>query len=179
MDLSEFNCITIVQGEFAVADGPNDLICTLLGSCVATCLFDPGSKIGGMNHFLLPGERSGSGEGIKHGLHAMELLLNALLRAGCSRTNLRAKVFGGAQLLNSKDIGAQNFGFARWFLDNEAIPLVAESVGGKRGRRIRFWPSSGVVHQVFMPGIEMPGSEATEATIASQGPKSGDIDLFG
>ena len=82
---------------------------TILGSCVAACMRDSRAGVGGMNHFLLPGALVGKAEGVERGVHAMELLINALLQAGAKRDRLEAKIFGGARMMkNLSDIGAKN-----------------------------------------------------------------------
>ena len=92
MDLAPTK-VNIVQGEYYMSGDPNLVITTLLGSCIAVCLYDPLAQIGGMNHFLLPGEaeavqRQGSH---RYGVHLMELLINSMLKAGASRNRLAGK----------------------------------------------------------------------------------------
>ena len=91
----------VVQGEFAVTDDPDVMMGTILGSCVSACMRDPVAGVGGMNHFLLPGERETAAEGpqgMRYGVQSMELLLNALYRKGARRERLEVKLFGGAPL---------------------------------------------------------------------------------
>ena len=87
MDIQRIN---IVQGEYHVSGEENLAITTLLGSCVAACINDPVARVGGMNHFLLPGEDSSSPMAARHGVHLMELLINGLLKLGASRGRLDA-----------------------------------------------------------------------------------------
>lgn len=150
--------INIVQGEQRVDRDPNVVLTTILGSCVAACLFDPVAAVGGMNHFLLPGEQPGreianpaaGGSGaMRYGAYSMELLINGLLREGASRQHLRAKLFGGARMLKGlTDVGDSNAAFAERFLQQEGIPVVGGSLRGDRGRRIQFWPVSGRAQQI-------------------------------
>ncbi len=82
---------------------------TILGSCVAACLHDPLAGVGGMNHFLLPGDDNEDPGNLRYGVHAMELLINALLGLGAKRDRIEAKLFGGAHVVhNLADIGARN-----------------------------------------------------------------------
>jgi len=150
----------IGQGEFATGDGSGAAIATILGSCVATCLFDRGAGLGGMNHFLLP---EGGGSAIQpssFGTHAMELLINALIKQGAIRSRLEAKVFGGARMIKGlSDIGARNAEFVRDFLRREGIACVAQSLGGTSARRVEFWPETGRARQRMVaqtPVPEMP-----------------------
>ena len=150
--------INIIQGEFRVSDDPDAVITTLLGSCVAACLYDPVMRVGGMNHFLLPGNEAGSPAVARYGVHLMELLVNGLLKKGASRERLQAKLFGGARTLQALgDIGDANGRFAKQFLEREGIAHVGGSLGGQVGRRVQFWPVSGRARQMFMArGEELP-----------------------
>lgn len=141
------NVIHVIQGEYAVSDDSEAMICTLLGSCVSACICDPFLGVGGLNHFLLP-EGEGATSNLSYGVHAMELLINDLLRRGANRNRLKAKLFGGARMIQSAhDIGAQNAVFAKEFLVAEGIQLTGGSLGGLRARRIEFWPANGKVRQ--------------------------------
>lgn len=148
--------ITLIQGEQHVDSDPAICLTTLLGSCIAACLWDPVTVIGGMNHFLLPGGRSGEveatdGDAMRYGAYAMELLINALLRRGAQRARLRAKLFGGACMMcGLTDIGHLNASFAERFLHDEGIAVVGGSLRGDRGRRIEFWPVSGRARQTLL-----------------------------
>ena len=141
----------VSQGEHAVSDCPQTVITTVLGSCVSTCMWDPEARLGGMNHFLLPGDRVEYLQSRLHGTNAMELLINALLRRGAERTRLRAKLFGGSRMIAGlSNIGQANAAFASEFCRRENIPCISGSLGGDAGRRIRFWPSTGRVRQQLL-----------------------------
>ena len=140
----------VVQGEQATTRDPDVVLTTILGSCVAACLFDPMAGIGGMNHFLLPGDAAAS-TGLRHGVHAMELLVNALLSEGAARGRLQAKLFGGARMLDGlTDVGAQNAAFAEGFLKREGVRLVGSCLRGDQARRVQFWPVSGRARQMLL-----------------------------
>ena len=146
--------VHIVQGEHYVTDDPEVVLTTILGSCVAACLRDPVAGVGGMNHFLLPGgdpSKAGA-DSVRYGVHAMELLVNALLSRGARRERLEAKLFGGARLITGlTDVGAMNATFAEEFLRREGLNHVGGSLRGDAGRRIQYWPVSGRARQVFLP----------------------------
>jgi chemotaxis protein CheD len=149
----------IVQGECKVSSNPNDVIATILGSCIAACIRDPLAVVGGMNHFLLPGDlKSGKNSGSEaYGVHLMEVLLNSLMVQGADRGRLEAKIFGGARMISGlSDIGRKNADFANRFLKHEGIPVLAEDIGGDRGRRIEYWPCSGRVRQIYMAASDVP-----------------------
>jgi len=126
----------IIGGEFAITyDDDNLPISTLLGSCVAVMLYDNANKIKGMNHFLLPSSCA-KGESCRFGLYAMETMLNEMYKLGCRKENIKAKIAGGATILQnfSDNIGERNVMFARNFCRAEGIQIVAESVLGNNGR---------------------------------------------
>ena len=149
--------IILEPGEFYVST-QQEVISTLLGSCVAACLYDPVTNVIGMNHFLLSQRHNQKNNVIitqagRYGVHAMELLINEMLMKGAIKNNLKAKCFGGADVLHTafekKDqcsIGEMNVSFIKTFLNNEKIPLVASSLGGKQGRNIHFMGSDNSVY---------------------------------
>jgi chemotaxis protein CheD len=149
--MNAIETIYVLQGEYQVASRENVVLSTILGSCVAACLRDPTAAVGGMNHFLLPGVGE-SHEGERYGAYLMELLINGLLKKGARRERIEAKLFGGARMLEGlSDIGSQNAAFAKSFLTEEGIRIVAEDFGGSRGRRLEFFPLSGRARQILLP----------------------------
>ena len=126
----------------------NHEVTTILGSCVAVCLWDTGAKIGGINHYLLP---SFAGDGVasaRFGDTSIRELLSTLIAMGCDRRRFQAKLFGGACVLEAfrvrkNHLGAQNVRTARELLAAEAIPVVGEDVGGDRGRKLIFTTGDG------------------------------------
>jgi len=172
--------IHVVQGEYNFSDDPNVTLSTVLGSCVAACIRDPVANIGGMNHFLLPGGREHESDSVMYGVQAMELLINALMKCGCKKNRLEAKLFGGARMMEGlSDIGAQNSEFARAFLAKERISCISESLGGIRARRIRFWPVSGRARQLLLSARD---TSLVEAPVSNAPPpeaeNGGDAELF-
>ncbi|CAN7642867.1 chemotaxis protein CheD [Phenylobacterium sp. LjRoot225] len=179
---AEGDVIHIVQGEQHVSEDPNLCIATLLGSCVAACLRDPVANVGGMNHFLLPGSDNprGEAENIGIGVHAMELLVNALLAHGARRERIEAKLFGGGRVVAGLTaVGEKNAQFAEDFLRREGIQHVGGSLRGDAGRRLQYWPVSGRARQVFMASTapELLAREI-KPVIAPRAEDSGELDLF-
>jgi chemotaxis protein CheD len=171
--------ILVVQGEYVVTDDPTAVLVTLLGSCVAACMRDPVAGIGGLNHFLLPGDDNRSDQ-MRHGVHAMELLVNGLLARGARRDRLEAKLFGGARMVTGlTDVGRQNALFAERFLQRESIPVVNSSLGGDQARRIQFWPVSGRVRHLFVEKQANAVFEAERRRPAPVAPvNDGAVELF-
>jgi len=150
--------VNLMPGEYYATAQPA-LLRTLLGSCVAACLYDPVKGVIGMNHFLLSNRRYARNipavlsEAGRYGIHAMELLINEMLKLGARRENLHAKAFGGGSiylLTEARDnffcVGDVNSRFIREFLKNDGIPLVAEDLGGEAARVIHFLNDDYSVH---------------------------------
>lgn len=144
----EYKLVIIHPGEYYASASPIQ-IKTLLGSCVAACLYDPINGVAGMNHFLLSQPKykdrkimlTDSG---RYGIQAMELLINDMIKKGARKKNINAKVFGGANVLNFGEeailnIGEINTRFILDFLESEHIPLIAQSLGGAQGRIVHFF----------------------------------------
>lgn len=144
--------VMLRAGEYYVSL-KGEVLYTLLGSCVATCLFDQERKIGGMNHFLLPGmvhpDEIFTSEVGRYGMYAMELLIGELIKNGARRERLEAKVFGGGNVLKFRssdgDITGSNVRFATKFLELEGIAPKSQDVGGNKGRKILFFSDSAKV----------------------------------
>ena len=136
-----------------VSNSPS-VVTTILGSCVAVCLYDPILKIGGINHYMLP---LWNGEGLaspKYGNIAIEKLVEKMYQQGSKKTNLVAKVFGGGEVIDTTikqfNIGERNIKIAKEMLEMYNIPIVAQSVGGKFGRKIQYTTNTGEVKHKFI-----------------------------
>jgi chemotaxis protein CheD len=137
--------IYLHPGRLAVSERP-EVVLTILGSCVAVCVWDVRRRIGGMSHFLLP-YRTSDGTPRVAGAAVSQLIAD-LIALGCARGNLRAKLVGGANVLcnrgsSGSTLGEKNFALARELLGEEGVPILAEHVGGNRGRRLVFETSTG------------------------------------
>ena len=147
----------IIVGEVKASWEPVK-VTTLLGSCVAVCLFDPKTHVGGMNHFMLPSSTTADGSSATYGIHAMELLINEIMKLGGDRRRLVAKVFGGGDVLGNRissnsavSVGEQNIAFALKFLETDSIPVVAKDIGGMVGRQVQFMTHTG---QAFVRPVQ-------------------------
>ncbi|MBZ4676706.1 MAG: chemotaxis protein CheD [Anaerophaga sp.] len=127
---------------------------TILGSCVAICLWDPVTKIGGINHYMLPTWNGNDLASPKYGNIAIDKLLERMVHLGAKRENLQAKIFGGGELIesgaNGTLIGERNIRVARLILEEKKIPVVASSTGGRKGRKILFFTDTGEVRHKFL-----------------------------
>jgi len=147
----QVDAVKILPGQYYASKGEGS-IATVLGSCVSTCLWDSAARIGGMNHFMLPGDALSSTSpwavSARSGVYAMEVLINEMLHLGADRKRLVAKAFGGARVLQgfgTLDVGARNSEFVLNFLKEEGIPLVAKDLMGVSPRKLHFFPATGKV----------------------------------
>jgi chemotaxis protein CheD len=136
-------------GEFYIGVKPTE-VSTILGSCVAVCLYDKVEMIGGMNHYLVPLWNGNGLQSPKYGDVAIHRLVEGMLNIGCNLNNIEAKIFGGANVIDmvSKEnmmVGRKNIIIAQEVLDEYKIPIVAKDVGGVRGRRILLQTESGKI----------------------------------
>jgi chemotaxis protein CheD len=184
-----FDCdaAKILPGEYYFT--PKDmLIVTVLGSCVAACIRDRVSGIGGMNHFMLP---DGGGDAdspvsasMRYGTYAMEVLINDLLKAGARRENLEAKVFGGGAVLRgftAINVGERNAKFVRNYLQNENIKVTAEDLNDIHPRKVYFFPRTGKVlvkKLKQMNNNTLVNREQDYANRLQTKPVGGDVELF-
>ena len=152
-------------GEVAASKSPA-VIDTLLGSCVAVCMYDPVLRGGSMNHILLPKCRVGD-ESPRCGIHAMELLINELMKLGGDRRRFVAKAFGGGNVLGSlkmPSVGEWNAKFVRELLALEGIPLVAERMGGNHAVHLYFRTDTGKATVHTVDGSSLPKIIAAEGS---------------
>lgn len=179
--------VKILPGEYYVTTG-DKMIVTVLGSCIAVCLRDKYTGVGGMNHFLLPNDGSNDTglltESARYGIYAMELLINHLLKMGANRTRFEAKVFGGGNVLRGmtvNNVGQRNAEFVLDYLQVEQIPVVARDLLGEFPRKVYFFPDTG---QVLVKKIKtlhnstISDRESEYRMRVKFTPKSGDVELF-
>ena len=187
---ARFNSVAVkvLPGEYFVHD-QDILITTTLGSCIAACLYDRQHCIGGMNHFLLPDEFVGSAPGERsshagrYGSHAMELLINELVKRGATRATMEAKVFGGAAVvsgLNSINVSERNTQFVLDYLRTERITVVSKDVQGIHARKLCFMPASGraMVKRLASTNTEALAQLELAAARAAALSISGSVDIF-
>ncbi|WP_432450269.1 chemotaxis protein CheD [Aliiroseovarius marinus] len=164
------NRVYISQGEYRVSGDPSTVIATLLGSCVSACMWDPEQRVGGMNHVLFVDDNENGAEIMGHAVNGMELLINGLVNLGADRRNLRAKVFGGASMIEGLSVaGQRNAEFILDFLDREGIQYLGGDTGGVKARRLEFFPTSGNARQKLVSDAlptetvkPLPGKDSVE-----------------
>jgi chemotaxis protein CheD len=177
----------ILPGEYFFT-GKDMLIVTVLGSCVAACIRDRVSGVGGMNHFMLPDGGSDTDSPVsasmRYGTYAMEVLINDLLKAGAKRENLEAKVFGGGKVLRgfvAMNVGERNSQFVVEYLKAENIRLVAEDLNDIHPRKVYFFPRTGKVLVRKLKQLNnntLVNRDQDYASRLQTSKVSGDVELF-
>jgi chemotaxis protein CheD len=179
------DAVKILPGQYHAAR--KGMITTVLGSCVSTCLWDPVERIGGMNHFMLPGDTASPGSpwaaSARLGVYAMEVVINDMIRLGADRRRLVAKVFGGARLLagfDRLDVGAKNSEFVLEFLRVEGVRVLAQDLLDVYPRKVHFFVDTGVVQvkRLAMTPSEPVERREREYLKRLDGGRSGDIEIF-
>jgi chemotaxis protein CheD len=167
--------ITVMQGQAVVSGDPRVELSTVLGSCVALCLYDPDRRLGGMNHFLLAEPPAGGTVDEYYGTYLMELLINQMLEKGARRARLKAHLYGGANVNRTMmHIGTANADFAREFVQREGIDLVRQALGGGNARRVDFRPALGQVRCRSVQDRHAPPVQP----IPRPAKATGDVELF-
>ncbi|MCX6077505.1 MAG: chemotaxis protein CheD [Campylobacterales bacterium] len=136
-------------GEFYIGVRPTE-ISTILGSCVSVCIYDKAEMIGGMNHYLVPLWNGNGLQSPKYGNIAIHRLVEGMLNIGCKLNNMEAKIFGGANVIDTiaqenMMVGRKNIIIAKEILNEYKIPIIAQDVGGGQGRRILMVSDSGKI----------------------------------
>jgi chemotaxis protein CheD len=179
--------VKLFPGEYYVTRRTDEVLVTVLGSCVSACIRDPHVGIAGMNHFMLPQNESGSwgkdAQSTRFGNFAMEKLINELIKAGCARERLEVKVFGGGNVTDSTNaIGSNNAEFVLRYLDAEGLSCAAQDLGGALPRRIHYFPANGRVVRRLLGTGETTAVAREESDYRNRlraQKSSGDIELFG
>jgi len=187
---SDKHVAKILPGEYYVTVN-DELITTVLGSCVSACIRDPLFGIGGMNHFMLPANKRDNGtqwgndpisSATRYGNFAMEHLINGILTNGGSRKNLEVKIFGGGRIISKMtDIGINNINFVREYIETESLNLIAENVGDIYPRKIMYDPKTGKVKMKKLRSLHNDTIISREDSYLNEivaEPVSGEIDLF-
>lgn len=178
----------ILPGEY-YATGRDMLIVTVLGSCVSACIRDPVLGIGGMNHFMLPhaaGDGSVTVSGsARYGTHAMEILINQLLKMGAQRERFEAKLFGGGNVMRGftvANVGQRNALFAQEYMKMEGIRVVAQDLLDDCPRKVYFFARSGRVLVKRLRSVHnntIVEREQEYQSRLTRAPAGGEVELFG
>ena len=176
----------ILPGQYYVTLH-EEMVVTVLGSCVSACIRDRVFGIGGMNHFMLPNSGdAGCGQPIdeaaRYGAYAMEILINEILKNGGHRQNLEVKITGGGRMLaNMSDIGRRNIDFVRKFLATEGLEVAAEDLGDIYPRKVCYMPATGKLRVKRLRTMHndtiTQREEAYQQDLRKQAPQ-GDVELF-
>jgi chemotaxis protein CheD len=182
-DAEQIEVVKIFSGDWYVTQN-NEMLATILGSCVAACVRDPVAGVGGMNHFLLPGNESTAllSDAARYGVFAMESLINGVLKGGGHRDRLEIKVFGGGNVINnSARIGSKNAAFIRTFLQREGLRIASEDLEGDLPRRVHYWPLTGRVMMRKLrrkDDMTVLDEEKRYQTAIAAKPIDGSVELF-
>lgn len=179
----QYDAVKVLPGEYFVSN--EDLvIMTVLGSCIAACIWDARARVGGMNHFMLPDGDAAEVSG-RYGSFAMELLINEMLKVGARRETMQAKVFGGAQVMagfTSLNVGERNTKFVMDYLATERIPVVSQDVLDIYPRKVCYFPVTGkaLVKRLAHSHPETLAVEERRgnAAVVAKSNAGGSIDLF-
>jgi chemotaxis protein CheD len=177
----------LLPGDYYVTR-EDEVLDTVLGSCVSACIRNPRLKIGGMNHFMLPRPsgtgndtwESLAGRATRYGTASMEQLINRILNAGGARSDLEVKIFGGGKVLSSlSDVGNHNVSFVRDFLRQEGLKVSSEDVGDVCPRHVQYFPLTGRVRVRHLNARQDVGKEEQQYLKGlDKAPVAGEIDLF-
>ncbi|RED54072.1 chemoreceptor glutamine deamidase CheD [Aestuariispira insulae] len=181
--------VKVRPGTHYVTSRQSEVIVTTLGSCISACIRDTAAGIGGMNHFMLPesetGLWGGASAALRYGNHAMEVLINDLLKMGAARNRLEIKLFGGGSVVKSlSDVGERNIKFILRYMKNEHLATAVQHLGGKQARSICYFPDSGRVRMKLLDHSrdnEILADENAFGSKLSERKKSGfgnDAELF-
>jgi chemotaxis protein CheD len=183
--------VKILPGEYYVTRG-DEAVTTVLGSCISACIRDPKLNVGGMNHFMLPEDNSvgpnnwldpAVGLATRYGSHAMESLINDLLKLGATRERLEIKLFGGGRILTGMtDVGERNIGFIKSYVQLEGLRVAAEDMGGTQPRKVIYFPASGRCKLRRLPPVEnriiSHHEQLYRDSLGRQAANGGEVDLF-
>jgi chemotaxis protein CheD len=179
----QYDAVKVLPGEYFVSS-EDIVVMTVLGSCIAACIWDGKARVGGMNHFMLPDGDASDGSG-RYGSYAMELLINEMLKSGARRETMQAKVFGGAQVMagfTSLNVGERNTKFVMEYLATERIPVVSQDVLDIHPRKVCFFPVTGkaLVKRLAHSHPETLAVEERRgnAAFVAKSNSGGSIDLF-
>ena len=175
--------VPVLPGDYYVTKS-GEVITTVLGSCVSTCVRDAYSGLAGLNHFMLPNQTGSyhAGEALRYGCYAVERLLNELVKYGATREALEIKVFGGGKVIaGMSDIGRKNIQFIHEYFETEGLPITAEDTGGSVARRVRYYSDTGKVLIQRLQTQETSQVARSESELQrnlSIAPPRGEVDLF-
>lgn len=185
--LEQRNCfaVKVKPGEYYVTRS-NEAITTILGSCVAACVRDPVTGIGGMNHFIFPSVDSSREtkwpDSARYGAYAMETLINTIMKFGGSRGRLEIKITGGGRMVQGmSDIGKQNIRFVTQYLRDEGFDILSEDTGGENPRNVVYFPKQGrllVKKLATLHNVKLLAAEKNFKDKLAIQPIGGDVELF-
>jgi chemotaxis protein CheD len=186
----ERNAVKLLPGEYFVSED-DIVLSTVLGSCIAACMWDRNARVGGMNHFMLPGDPARAGTDAdpiglagRYGVFAMEQLINELIKRGARKANLEAKLFGGGAVLRNftaLNVGERNAEFVLNFLRTEGIRIASKDLLDVFARRVAFFPVNGRALCRKLPQADaavVSAEQQYNAQLNNTAKSGGDVELF-
>lgn len=176
------DAVKVLPGEYYVTSD-DMMVMTVLGSCIAACIYDPVARVGGMNHFMLPD--GGNEAGGRYGSFAMELLINEMMKLGARRETMQAKVFGGGQVMHTfttMNVGERNTQFVLDYLHTERIAVISKDVLDIHPRKVCYFPATGKAMVKRLAHSHPETLETSErrssASVVAKAVAGGSVDLF-
>ncbi len=176
------DAVKVLPGEYYVT-ADDMMVMTVLGSCIAACIYDPRVRVGGMNHFMLPD--GGNEAGGRYGSFAMELLINEMMKLGARRETMQAKVFGGGQVMHTfttMNVGERNTQFVLDYLQTERIAVISKDVLDIHPRKVCYFPATGKAMVKRLAHSHPETLETQErrssASVVAKAVAGGSVDLF-
>jgi chemotaxis protein CheD len=186
----DMDIIKILPGEYYVTR-EDEIIATVLGSCVSVCMRDTKVGIGGMNHFMLPENNrrdddswkcSKIDKAARYGVDAMEHLVNEILKHGGKKNNFEIKLCGGGKIMSAmNDIGRKNIDFIKHYLDMEGYDIASEDLGSNNPRKVRYFPKTGKLQIMKLRSLHNNTIVEREVNFQKElkvAPVSGEVELF-
>ena len=186
----DMDMVKILPGEFYVTTS-DEIIATVLGSCISVCICDKKMGVGGMNHFMLPENKNAHDDSWKYnqvdkaaryGADAMEHLVNEIFKHGGRKNNFEVKITGGGRIMaKMNDIGLKNINFIQEYLRTEGYIIASEDIGSIYPRKVRYFPKTGKLQVMKLRSLHNDTIIKRETDYQEQlkeEPVAGDVELF-
>lgn len=146
---SILSVVKVGIADLNVIEAPNKIRTSGLGSCVGVVIYDNFKKVAGLAHVMLPDSnltKQTQFNEYKYADTAIDSLVEQLIKLGARKSQLKAKIAGGAQMFQFQSgsdimrIGPRNVDAVKDRLKKHHIPIISSDTGGNQGRTIEFDP---------------------------------------